>query len=214
MRRDVRLILEHAGERLPGASWGAFDRAVPVPRVGVCIGHLVDRAGRRQPRFPEENVARVARALGRWIDERNVRFGFVSGAAGADLLFDEAIRDRGGESHLLLPYDAEAFVETERVPEIPPPAAPLDGGIWMPEPTGPSGPATFSSVFSDTATTTHGLRAHGRLLKGVTVGLALAALVATVIVAVSLGSDDDTTPPTEADRPRAAATAPATPGQR
>src|SRR5690606_994785 len=94
------------------------------------------------------------------------------------------------------------FVETERVPEIPPPAAPLDGGIWMPEPTGPSGPATFSSVFSDTATTTHGLRAHGRLLKGVTVGLALAAVVATVIVAVSLGSDEGTAPPVEPDRPR------------
>ena len=90
------------------------------------------------------------------------------------------------------------FIETERVPEMPPPAAPIDGGTWMPEPTGPSGPATFSSVFSDTATTTHGLRARGRLLKGMTVGLALAAGVAAIIVAFSLGSDD---PPDPAPRP-------------
>jgi hypothetical protein len=111
MRRDVRLILEHAGDRLPGASWEAFDRAVPVPRVGICVGHLVDRPGRPAPRFPAANAERVSRALDRWIAERGVGFGFVSGAAGADLLFDEAVRARGGESHLLLPYDAGRFLE-------------------------------------------------------------------------------------------------------
>jgi serine/threonine protein kinase len=116
----------------------------------------------------------------------------------------EAARGETQIAHAPVP-----FIETERVPEMPPPAAPLDGGTWMPEPTGPSGPATFSSVFSDTATTTHGLRARGRLLKGVTVGLALAAAVAATIVVVSLGSDDP--PPASPPKMAPAVAPPSTP---
>jgi hypothetical protein len=104
------------------------------------------------------------------------------------------------------------FIETERVPEMPAPAAGSEVA-WMPEPTGPSGPATFSSVFSDTATGTHALRARGRLLKGVTVGLALAAGIATIIVVFSLGSDgaSDAPRPAVPAAPAPTATHPAVP---
>jgi len=110
-RRNARLVLEHAGTARFEAEWPLLQRALPIPSVGVCVGHMLDRAGRRSPRFPARNAAAVRRAIARWVRERGVGFGVVSAAAGTDLLFAEVLRETGGSTDLLLPYPADEFAK-------------------------------------------------------------------------------------------------------
>lgn len=85
--------------------------ALPIPAVGVCVGHRVDAPERPTPRLPPERADAVGRALAAWIEARGVGFGVVAAAAGGDLLFAEALLDRdGAELDLVLPYPEASFV--------------------------------------------------------------------------------------------------------
>ncbi len=77
-------------------------------------GHLIDQPGASQPRFPDDAtvIEAAAAALAAALDRRQVSLGFCSGACGADLLFAEAVLARGGELHIVLPFDREDFVRT------------------------------------------------------------------------------------------------------
>jgi serine/threonine protein kinase len=86
------------------------------------------------------------------------------------------------------PTTRDPFIQTERVPEFPPPGV-HDAGGWIPEPTGPSGPATFSAVLSDTATTSRTDSHRRTLLKGIMVGLVVAVVLTLGFVAASLSID-------------------------
>jgi class 3 adenylate cyclase/tetratricopeptide (TPR) repeat protein len=84
----------------------------PMPRVGICAGHMIDQAGRTPPRFPESLVPRVSEEIGAWLTREQIQIGFSSGACGADLLFLDALVERGGEGHMILPFDSAIFCET------------------------------------------------------------------------------------------------------
>jgi class 3 adenylate cyclase len=103
-RRNARILLRHLGHDPRG-----LDRYFRVPVVVVFAGHMIDRPGRREPRFPPAREA-VVRAE---IRKRLYRFGNVIGyaaaAAGADILFHEVIRDLGGESNVVLPCSEAEF---------------------------------------------------------------------------------------------------------
>ena len=104
-RRNADLILQH---------WGAdsqkIDRCLHIPPIVAFAGHMIDRDDRTEPRFPKELESAVAAEIGAWIDKVNPKFGFASAACGSDILFLEAMLERGAEVSVVLPYSREEFV--------------------------------------------------------------------------------------------------------
>jgi class 3 adenylate cyclase/tetratricopeptide (TPR) repeat protein len=105
-RRNARLLAEQLG-RDPGV----VDAWMPLPRVVLFSGHMIDLPGRDPPRFPHAAEQAVADAIRSWLLANNGLIGVSSAARGADLLFLEAIHDLGGEAHIVLPYEIDEFVE-------------------------------------------------------------------------------------------------------
>jgi class 3 adenylate cyclase/tetratricopeptide (TPR) repeat protein len=89
-----------------------FDDCFPIPKLVVFSGHMIDAADRRTPRFPPEKEGEIKALLERQLAAMNAGIGFSSAASGSDILFLEAMLDRGGVIHLVLPWPAEEFVKT------------------------------------------------------------------------------------------------------
>jgi len=104
-RRNARLILHHQRRA------DALDELLPMPRVVVFSGHMMDRPGRTEPRFPPGAEPAVAKALAERLETLQAGFGYAGAAAGGDLLFHEAMRARGGEVSVVLPYPETEFIE-------------------------------------------------------------------------------------------------------
>jgi hypothetical protein len=102
-RRQLRLV---CAER-------AVDPAVLAPLAGPRVvhycGHRLAPAGRDGP-FPAEAVARVAGAIGTQVEQLRPSFGYGALANGADILWAEALLDRGAELHVVLPFARDEFV--------------------------------------------------------------------------------------------------------
>ncbi len=103
-RRQARLLLRHLG-RDPGQ----VDRCFRIGPVVVFAGHRIDEANRPVPRFPPELEPAVARALAERLAALDARIGFASAANGGDILFLETLLGRGGDVHVVLPYEREQF---------------------------------------------------------------------------------------------------------
>ncbi|HWB49662.1 MAG TPA: adenylate/guanylate cyclase domain-containing protein [Stellaceae bacterium] len=104
MLRQLRLVIEAKGL---GAEW--LDALAP-PRVIHFLGHIVAPPG--QPgRFPAAQEPQVKQAIADILGQRDVGFGYGSLAAGADILFAEALLDHGASLHIVLPFDREEFVD-------------------------------------------------------------------------------------------------------
>ncbi len=74
-------------------------------------GHMIDAPNRAVPRFPRESEPLVAQAIRSQLEMHHASAGFCALACGADLIFAEAILDRGGELHLILPINIGEFLE-------------------------------------------------------------------------------------------------------
>ena len=112
-RRNARLLI--AALDIDGAP---VELALRVPRVVAFAGHIVDVPGRAVPRFPSAAAPAAGRAIRAKLADLDAGFGFSSGASGADVLFLEEIRERGGETTIVLPYDADQF-ERDSVDVVP-----------------------------------------------------------------------------------------------
>jgi class 3 adenylate cyclase len=104
-RRNARLVLQHWNE---DPNW--IDSYLRIPAVIVFAGHMIDRPGRATPRFPIELEPLVAKEIRQKLDELEPRFGFSSAACGSDILFLEAMLERGAEVSIVLPYNEEEFI--------------------------------------------------------------------------------------------------------
>jgi class 3 adenylate cyclase len=104
-RRNARLILQH-WKRDP--AW--IDNHLKIPAVVIFAGHMIDHPDRATPRFPPELEPAVAKEIRNRIDKLDPGFGFASAACGSDILFLEAMLDRGVEISVVLPYDREEFI--------------------------------------------------------------------------------------------------------
>ena len=104
-RRNARLILKHWNQ---DPNW--IDKYLRIPGVTVFVGHMIDRPDRETPRFPSELEPAVAREIRSLIDRLKPGFGFASAACGSDILFLEAMLNRGAEISIVLPYNEEEFV--------------------------------------------------------------------------------------------------------
>ncbi len=103
-RDQARLLLEKLGE--PS---NRLDHCFHLPRIVVCAGHMFDRLTRQQPRFPHALEGRVRLEVETRLNQFNALVGFSSLACGADMIFAEAILDRGGEINIVLPFGKEDF---------------------------------------------------------------------------------------------------------
>jgi hypothetical protein len=106
-RRQSRLLAQH----LPvDDEW--LDEALSIPPVLVFAGHMVDQAGREASRFPPALEGAVQSAIREAIAAMRPLASYGSAACGADILCLEAVRELGGETHVVLPFPAEEFRRT------------------------------------------------------------------------------------------------------
>lgn len=111
-----------------GESRRFFYPAFPPLQLLVFAGHVPDLAG-TPPRFPMESIPQVREALRKKLEQLDARVGLVSAAAGADLLFIEAMQKRPGASyHVVLPWSEVEFARTSVMPFEPPQTEPF----WKP----------------------------------------------------------------------------------
>lgn len=83
-------------------------------KVAICSGHMIDKPGRAEPRFPHTKEPAVRAAIEAQLDAWEIGAGDLavcSGARGADILFAEACLARGAYVRLLLAKEVEEFVE-------------------------------------------------------------------------------------------------------
>ena len=133
MRRQVKLL----APAIHGAD--AMLEALPVPRVAVFTGHMIDAPGRAQPRFPAHIEPAVAAAIGRAVEDNDFGFGYCAAACGADILFAEQMLARGAELDIVLPFRREDFIAT---------SVAFAGGDWV---------ARFERVLARAASVRYGV---------------------------------------------------------
>jgi class 3 adenylate cyclase len=102
--RQLRLVI--AANRLDD-EWLA--EIVP-PRVVHYLGHIISAPGGRG-RFPAAQEGEIAAAIEARITGAGIGFGYGSLAAGADILFAEALLRHGASLHVVLPFNRAEFVE-------------------------------------------------------------------------------------------------------
>jgi hypothetical protein len=105
-RRQARLILAHRDEP---SDW--VNEVLPPPVVVVFAGHRVDAADRMPERFPPRAESSVRAEIASRITS-DVRVGYSSAADGADILFQEVMRERHCDTYVVLPYGEREFIET------------------------------------------------------------------------------------------------------
>jgi class 3 adenylate cyclase len=102
--RQFRLIV--AANRLDD-SWLA---PLAPPRVIHYLGHIISVPGGRG-RFPAAEEPRIAAEIEARIAGASIGFGYGSLAAGADILFAEALLRHRASLHVVLPFDRAEFVD-------------------------------------------------------------------------------------------------------
>ena len=103
-RRQAELL----AARLPGDhDWLAT--VLGIPPVLMFTGHMIDLPWRPEPRFPPEIEAEVGEAVRRRMRELRPLAAYGSAACGADILCLEAMRELGGETHIVLPFPVAEF---------------------------------------------------------------------------------------------------------
>jgi hypothetical protein len=97
------------------------------PRLVLLFsGHMIDRRDREVPRFPTAAEASAAAGLAQALDALQAGprdLAFSQAAAGSDLLFLEACRQRHVRCRVLLPFDEAEFIERSVLPSV-------DGTRW------------------------------------------------------------------------------------
>jgi len=111
-RKQLRLVCE-----LTGADLSLLE-VFETPRVIHFCGHIISPPG-KQGRFPAELEKEVSEQIAACLDRDNVGFGYGSLAGGADILFAEALLARGAELHVVLPFNADEFLDTSVRPAGP-----------------------------------------------------------------------------------------------
>lgn len=84
--------------------------ALAPPRVIHYVGHIISAPGGRG-RFPASEEETVKRQIADRIANDDIGFAYGSLAAGADILFAEAVLKYGASLHVVLPFAVEEFIE-------------------------------------------------------------------------------------------------------
>ncbi len=90
----------------------AIIKILEIPTVVVFTGNMIDAPDREVARFTPEMEIPVKQAIIDALDRLNAGFAYCSAACGADILFIEAMLERGAEVHVILPFKKEDFIMT------------------------------------------------------------------------------------------------------
>jgi class 3 adenylate cyclase/tetratricopeptide (TPR) repeat protein len=104
--RNARLLMAHLK-----AYSDRIEACFRLPAVVVFAGHVVDQPERSVPRFPANAEPGIYAAIQKRLTRLNAGFGYSSAACGSDILFCEAMLERDGEIHIVLPYNKDQFIE-------------------------------------------------------------------------------------------------------
>jgi class 3 adenylate cyclase len=105
-RLNARLVAQYLGE---GSE--LVDRLFQFPSVVMFVGHMVDKPDRQVARFPPRLEGAVREAIRSRLQLLDSKFGYASAACGSDILFHEAMLERNGESHVVLPCEKQFFTK-------------------------------------------------------------------------------------------------------
>jgi len=81
-----------------------------LPSVISFTGHMIDSPSREKQRFPPEIEDRVRNEIALKLDALNAGIAYASAACGSDIIFLEEMLKRGGEIHVVLPFEPETFI--------------------------------------------------------------------------------------------------------
>jgi class 3 adenylate cyclase len=105
-RRQIRLVCNALGVE------ENLIEALPVPEVVHYCGHRITTEGG----FRARDEAAVQESIRTAIGARSIGYGYGSLASGADILWAEALLERGAELHVVFPFAKEEFVEISVAP--------------------------------------------------------------------------------------------------
>jgi hypothetical protein len=128
--RDKALAAFTKARQLIANDWGKvlsvynqlwlLDHYMPIPKEVLRIfappvvvafsGHMIDAPGRETPRFPAVIEPQIKHSIKAALNTLNASVGYCSLACGADILFAEAMAERGGEVQVVLPFAQADFV--------------------------------------------------------------------------------------------------------
>jgi class 3 adenylate cyclase len=114
--RQLRLVA--GANRLDGA-WLS---ALAPPSVIHYLGHIIAAPGEAHGRFPAEEEPRIAAEIEARVAGAEIGVGYGSLAAGADILFAEALLRHGASLQIVLPFNRAEFVDISVRPS---------GGYWV-----------------------------------------------------------------------------------
>ncbi|WP_366657608.1 adenylate/guanylate cyclase domain-containing protein [Fodinicurvata sp. EGI_FJ10296] len=99
-------LIAHAGIDVPRA----VTDLLRLPRTAIFAGQPLDHPDAETPTFPVWAENRVAEAIRERLAALDIEVGYCGASAGSDLLFIEAMLDRGAEVHVFLPFAFDDFV--------------------------------------------------------------------------------------------------------
>jgi class 3 adenylate cyclase len=82
---------------------------IKPPTVVVFTGHALDRPG-EGPHFPPGLEASVRAEIAQQLDELDAQVGYSMASCGSDLLFIEAMLERGAEVNVVMPFAQDDFI--------------------------------------------------------------------------------------------------------
>jgi class 3 adenylate cyclase len=101
-------LLKGGGIPVPEEIW----ELVKPPTVVVFTGHALDRPG-EGPHFPPGLEASVRAEIAAQLDELDAQVGYSMAACGSDLLFIEAMLERGAEVNVVMPFALDDFIAND-----------------------------------------------------------------------------------------------------
>ncbi len=105
MRRQLR-VLRRILKEIPAP----VSQALHAGTVVAFTGHMIDHPERDEVRFPAYLEAAVGARIEERLETLGAGHGFCSAACGSDLLFIEALNDRGARANIVLPFPRSDFV--------------------------------------------------------------------------------------------------------
>jgi len=81
-----------------------------APVIVIFAGQPIDPSDSEEVFFPQQIEHEVSRAIVSKLDEIDAEIGYCSAACGSDLIFIEAMLDRGAEVNIILPFAEEDFI--------------------------------------------------------------------------------------------------------
>lgn len=111
---EIAINLEHSKTEANLNKAGIYRNClqqIPQPSLIHYGGHMISVDG-APSRFPQSELSEIESQIAKFLEDHHVGAGYGGLACGADILFAEALLDRGAELHVVIPFQIDDFVDT------------------------------------------------------------------------------------------------------